>query len=303
VNVNDIGNGENDPWVGKGDHSYMLKGHRTGNQIEFFVYSGGWQTAHADVGDSFNGVWHHVAGTFDGSQLKIYVDGALMVTSDFVGGIDPSVHNVAIGTNTESGGRFSEGIHDEVMIYNRALSAGEVMYLAGYRETFKIEVENPSFELPGTEKMEMDGVPGWTAATGSAGVETDWEPTDGDWTAYIGAGAVIYNLTDHAIQTGEVYYLAFDAKETSGGQTLLGELYADVDGERVVLATVTCDLTSVPGGSATEDRLLPGTTFYLDYAADDNTDYIGRQLGIQFTVAAGSWTGLDNIRLEYELAG
>ncbi|MHC4439555.1 MAG: sugar-binding protein, partial [Planctomycetota bacterium] len=27
VNVNDIGNGENDPWVGKGDTSYMIKGH------------------------------------------------------------------------------------------------------------------------------------------------------------------------------------------------------------------------------------------------------------------------------------
>lgn len=79
----------------------------------------------------------------------------------------------------------------------------------------------------------------------------------------------------------------------------MGELYADVEGERIVLATVTADLTSVPGGREPEERLLPGTTFTLVYAADDKPDYIGQKLGIQFTVAAGSWTGLDNIRLNY----
>jgi hypothetical protein len=42
VNVNDFGNGENDPWINKGDHSWCIKGHRTGEAIEFFVYEGTW---------------------------------------------------------------------------------------------------------------------------------------------------------------------------------------------------------------------------------------------------------------------
>jgi len=133
VNTQDIGTLQDNPWLGKGDTSYMIKGYREGNQIEFFVYDSGWQVLHGDVGDSFNGVWHHAAGTYDGNQLKLYVDGELNVTSDYVGGIAPSTYNVAMGTNTEASGRFSESIMDEAVIYNRTLSAGEVRYLAGFR--------------------------------------------------------------------------------------------------------------------------------------------------------------------------
>jgi hypothetical protein len=129
VNVNDFGNGQNDPWVNKGDHSWCIKGHRTGYAIEFFVYEGTWNWISAEVGD-LNNQWHHVAGTFDGTQLKIYVDSAEVATKDYVGGIATSVHNVAIGTNTEAAGRFSEGILDEVRIYNKALSAEEILYIA-----------------------------------------------------------------------------------------------------------------------------------------------------------------------------
>jgi hypothetical protein len=143
VNTQDIGTTQNNPWLGKGDTSYMIKGHRVGNQIEFFIYDGTWVTAHADVGPEFNGEWHHAAGTYDGQQLVIYVDGEVAVTSDHVGGITPNTYDVAIGTNTQASGRFSESIIDEAMIYNRALSAGEIRYLAGNRVNLAL---NPSFE-------------------------------------------------------------------------------------------------------------------------------------------------------------
>jgi hypothetical protein len=133
VNTQDIGTSQNNPWLGKGDTSYMIKGHRDGNQIEFFIYDGTWITAHADVGPEFNGEWHHAAGTYDGQQLIIYVDGEVAVTSDHVGGITPNTYDVAIGTNTQASGRFSESIIDEAIVYNRALSAGEIRYLAGFR--------------------------------------------------------------------------------------------------------------------------------------------------------------------------
>ena len=134
VNTQDIGNTQNNPWLGKGDTSYMIKGHRVGNQIEFFIYDGGWVTAHADVGEDFNGEWHHAAGVFNGEKLIIYVDGEEAVSADYDGvGIVNNNYNVAIGTNTQASGRFSESIVDEAMIYDRALSAGEIRYLAGER--------------------------------------------------------------------------------------------------------------------------------------------------------------------------
>ena len=134
VNTQDIGTSENNPWLGKGDTSYMIKGHREGNQIEFFIYDGGWVTAHADVGAEFNGEWHQAAGVFDGEKLIIYVDGEVGVSVDYEGaGIVPNTYNVTIGSNSQASGRFSESILDEAMIYNKALSQGEIRYLAGFR--------------------------------------------------------------------------------------------------------------------------------------------------------------------------
>jgi len=180
VNVNDIGNGENDPWVGKGDTSYMLKGHRENNAIEFFIYDGGWITAHADVGEEFNGEWHHAAGVFDGEKLIIYVDGEVGVAVDYEGvGIVPNTYNVAIGTNSQASGRFSEGIHDEVMIYNKALSKGEIRYLAGFRPPID-PVHSYTFQDgTGSDSVgEADGVLVGDAAIVDGSLVVDG---DGDW--------------------------------------------------------------------------------------------------------------------------
>ena len=180
VNVNDIGNGENNPWVGKGDTSYMLKGHRSNNEIEFFIYDGGWITAHADVGAEFNGEWHHAAGVFDGEKLIIYVDGEVGVSVDYEGvGIVPNTYNVAIGTNSQASGRFSEGIHDEVMIYNKALSKGEIRYLAGFRTPID-PVHSYTFQDgTGNDSVgQADGVLMGDAAIVDGSLVVDG---DGDW--------------------------------------------------------------------------------------------------------------------------
>jgi len=131
VNANDAGNGEHNMWLGKGDHSYAIK-HQTGNNIEFFVHEGGnWHVVHHPLDDSFNGAWHHVAGTFDGSQLALYLDGMLVSTTDYVGPINASTHAVAMGSNSEVAGRFYEGQLDDARIYNRVLTPAEILHLAG----------------------------------------------------------------------------------------------------------------------------------------------------------------------------
>jgi len=48
-------------------------------------------------------------------------------------------------------------------------------------------------------------------------VANGWGPTDAEWIAYMGTGAVISQLTVHVIQAGEVYSLTFDAKEIAVG--------------------------------------------------------------------------------------
>ncbi|MHC4537370.1 MAG: LamG domain-containing protein, partial [Planctomycetota bacterium] len=130
VNTNDAGNGQHNPYVSKGDQTYAIK-HASSNTIEFFIYDSGWSTANVSVDSSFNGEWHHVAGTYDGSELKTYVDGVLGATVAHQGSIDVQTHNLTIAMNSQETDRFYDGVIDEVNIYNRALSQAEIRFLVG----------------------------------------------------------------------------------------------------------------------------------------------------------------------------
>jgi hypothetical protein len=83
------------------------------------------------VDSSFNGVWHHLAGTYNGSQIKLYVDGELKATTDYVGSIPSETADVNLGTSSDFTDRWYDGLLDDVRIYSRALSQAEVASLAG----------------------------------------------------------------------------------------------------------------------------------------------------------------------------
>ena len=77
------------------------------------------------VGD---GQFHHLAGTWNGSAVKLYVDGVLegsaLTSGTLVSG---SAAEIVIGDhNPPNQGRRVHGLLDEVKIYNRALSASEI---------------------------------------------------------------------------------------------------------------------------------------------------------------------------------
>ena len=126
VDTNDSGNSEHNPYVTKGDTSYAIK-HHTSNSIQFFIYDGTWYTVNNIIDDSFNDDWHHVAGTYDGIQLKLYVDGVLSGITNHIGSIASDTYNVNIGRNSQNTDRFYEGLIDDVRIYNKALSQPEVL--------------------------------------------------------------------------------------------------------------------------------------------------------------------------------
>ncbi len=125
VKTNDTANGEFNPYITKGDHTYGLKSNDR-DTIEFVIYDGTWITAETSVDASFNGVWHHVAGTYDGSELRLYIDGELVATTAHSGTINSTTHNVYLGGNSEASGRFYDGLIDDVRVYSVALSAADV---------------------------------------------------------------------------------------------------------------------------------------------------------------------------------
>jgi len=76
------------------------------------------------------GEWSHIACSHDGTTLKCYLDG-IERDSKPMGKITSSPAPILIGS--DGWGCDWIGAIDEVAVYNRALSAAEILYLAGFR--------------------------------------------------------------------------------------------------------------------------------------------------------------------------
>ena len=107
------------------NNAYVFPRFDKTNQLTFWLNAGGWQIL--NVGNVFPyGEWHHVAGTYDGLNMNVYVDGILTGNQKSVSGaITTNSNPLTIGYQPGTS-EFFYGSIDEVRIYNRALTADEV---------------------------------------------------------------------------------------------------------------------------------------------------------------------------------
>jgi hypothetical protein len=75
--------------------------------------------------------WVHIAGTYDGTMARLYVDGQLVDSQAMVGPFLPATTPLILGANGNGAGAASvserfPGRIDEIMLYKRALSAAEI---------------------------------------------------------------------------------------------------------------------------------------------------------------------------------
>ena len=102
-----------------------------------------------------SGVWQHVVGTYDGTALRIYVNGVLKGSVPYSGGISHSISALEVGA-AGGGSRAWKGGIDELQIYNRALTGAEI--------TSRYTAFNGNLGLPdgiglGTSTGTLSGVP------------------------------------------------------------------------------------------------------------------------------------------------
>ncbi len=106
----------------------------TGNGfgVSGFFFDGTFRR-HTDSGTFIAGTgWHHVAYTVDSatSTQSIYIDGNLLGSTAYTGAIDYSLGgDTYLGRQGNIGAMFLHGDLDDVRIYDRALSGGEVAAL------------------------------------------------------------------------------------------------------------------------------------------------------------------------------
>lgn len=103
-----------------------------GGRVSLFVHVGSpavtWEPRVSSKAPLAPRVWHHIAGTWDGRKLRLYVNGEPHGETDRTGHPNPNPYPVMVG-NFEypscHGGAFG-GVIDDVRVYQRALRAEEV---------------------------------------------------------------------------------------------------------------------------------------------------------------------------------
>jgi len=115
----------------KGDSYFLLQGNGGGG-----VGTGGMNflvkrlnsNYVAEINQSLNAnQWYHIVGTFDGSDIKVYLDGVLKDTTNVGGPIDDD--NLPLRIGSDDGGTYINAHIDDLRIYNRALTSSEIQAL------------------------------------------------------------------------------------------------------------------------------------------------------------------------------
>ena len=115
---------------GDADNNIRIFYHAFNNELRV-SYKGSGESITALTTDAIegDGLWHHVAGTWDSSgNLKIYLDGNLKETTGISGTFTGSFTAASIGNDTQSSGYWKGNI-DEVSLFKVELSAADVTTL------------------------------------------------------------------------------------------------------------------------------------------------------------------------------
>ena len=121
----------------QGEQGFVIRA--GGNGVLSFLIAGldtnglptSWQEIESPVGSMTLNTWYHIAGTYDGDSLRIYINGNVVGTLGFKGTIIPqTAYPVRIGMISDPVnaplGRYWNGKIDEVRIWHRAISQSEI---------------------------------------------------------------------------------------------------------------------------------------------------------------------------------
>jgi hypothetical protein len=116
-----------------GYRAYWLYGWTVGEHGPWFrVCTGG---PAENIGDAYvlellpTTSWTFVSGTYDGSEVKLYINGTLKNTGTVSGMINTNSLPLRIGADDELQINYFKGSMDDIRIYNGALSASEIQAL------------------------------------------------------------------------------------------------------------------------------------------------------------------------------
>jgi len=198
--------------ISKESASWMLSRNSTTDNLRWYCIGitgddgTGYVTGTVPVND---GEWHHIVGVYDGSTISLYTDGVLDASQPASGTINTNDHPVWISGRATRTDRWWNGLIDDVRVYNRGLSAEEVLALWASDPDFNFAPqvdagEYQSIVWPGNS-VQLDGT-----------VSDDGKPADPcevtiTWSKLSGPGTV--GFSDAGIEDPIVTFTAAGAYE------------------------------------------------------------------------------------------
>ena len=218
----------------KGNDNYFLEatsnpgGQPYGGAIIGGSYAHSHGTAILTVGR-----WTHLALTYDGANLRFYVDGALTGTTPTTGSIASSATALTIGSDPFYG-QYYAGLIDEIRIYNTALTQAQIQY---------------DMETPITGGLSDDHTPPTvTISSPAAGAQvTDIVNITADAADESGVAGVQFfvdNVAVGAEDTTAPYGLSWDSRTVANGAHTLTAAARDPAGNVAVSTPVGVNVTN-----------------------------------------------------------
>ena len=94
-------------------------------KVYFVLSIGGFWNGATGIAVNDN-LWHHIVGTFDGTNVKIYIDNVLIETVLYPGSIDLPGANSYIRFGMQKFNFNYQGLIDEIYLFNRELTITEI---------------------------------------------------------------------------------------------------------------------------------------------------------------------------------
>lgn len=248
-------------------NAFILGPRAADTGMRFYIFAGGiWRSIDvpgaviaAAFGGSFDITeWHHYAGSYDGANLILYVDGVEVGRTPYVGSIGADTGVLQVGRD-DGYNSYHKGWLDDAMIYDRALTASEVasLYLlgadSGYQDQGLSPATDYSYRLRAAKTASCSWTTGWELTTA-----TTMEPPA---------------PTDFTIAATDTTSLAISWTDNSGSETAYNL-------ERCSGSGTACDedgefspVLDAELASGTTAELIPDTISYSDSTVCENGTY------------------------------
>ncbi len=160
-----------------GNESWGFTIDETG-ELDFRIVAGGTRDRLLAPGVILPETWYHIVGTYDGTTMRLYLDGQLIGTLvHSVGGaiVGNSGHTVTLG-DTVTGGRPFDGLIDDVHVYSRKITDSEISELYGLMGHWKMDEgagSTAADSTPFANNATLYGATWTTDCAGNSGLEFD----------------------------------------------------------------------------------------------------------------------------------